>query len=78
MAKFKEGDAVYHLVGNQAFKKTIIKVLEPKLLSGQRYIVQGGGIATVVMGTMYGSADDVVSESDLTDRVVEKPKAKES
>lgn len=72
MPKFKEGDAVYHLVGNQAFKKTIIKVLDQKFLSGQRYIVQGGGVAGLMAGALYGSADDVVSESDLTERVVEK------
>lgn len=71
MAKFKKGDAVYHIVGNQAHKKTIIKVLEPKLLHGQRYIVQGSSVAGALMSVMYGSADDVVSESDLTEREVE-------
>lgn len=78
MAKFKKGDPVYHIVGDKALRKTIIKVLDPKLFTGQRYIVQGGGIAPLMMGAMYGAADDVVSESDLTEREVEEQTDKES
>ena len=74
MAKFKEGDPVYHIVGNQAFKKTVIKVLDPKFLTPQRYIVQGGGVAGLMAGALYGSADDVVTEGDLTEREVTEDK----
>ena len=78
MAKFKAGDPVYHIVGNQAFKKTVIKVLEQKFLTPQRYIVEGGGVAGLMAGALYGSADDVVSEGDLTEREVEDQTDKES
>lgn len=78
MAKFKEGDAVYHIVGNQAFKKTIIKVLDQKFFTPQRYIVEGGGVAGLLVGAMYGAADDVAAESDLTERVVKEDTDKES
>lgn len=74
MAKFKKGDAVYHIVGSQAIKKTVIKVLDPKLFTGQRYIVEGGGIGSVMVGIINGSADDVVNESDLTEREVTEAK----
>lgn len=69
MTKFKEGDSVYHLQGNQAFKKTIIKVLPPPAfpLFPQRYIVKGISAGSVLSGVM-GAADDIVNESDLTER----------
>lgn len=70
MPKFKEGQAVYILNGGQAHKGKIIKVLPTPMLhpiTPQRYIVSGGGIATILVSAM-GDSDQVVNENEIVER----------
>lgn len=82
MAKFKAGQAVYHISGSHAYKVNIIKVLPPKTILGfpveQQYIVKGSSPASI-LSSAFGDHDDVVGESSLTERDVpaaKKPKTK--